>query len=250
LYQTRSTPDVLLEIGRRLRRPLELPWQTFEEMLAAGFAALPAPAPDVDPWADAQAKGVWSGKPAEAASRAPSAAPAGPAAARTFAYEAPRYEGDEGQYPFHFLPFVSPQFLDGSLAHLPWLQEMPDPLTSAMWSSGVEINPATAARLGIADRDVVEVASTQGTVRAGVVYTPGIAPDVIAMPIGQGHQTFTRYASNRGANPIAVLGGLGEPETGALAWAATRVRVTRVGPPDGRVILFAGGMRDEAREHR
>jgi molybdopterin-containing oxidoreductase family iron-sulfur binding subunit len=97
---------------------------------------------------------------------------------------------------------------------------------------------------------VVEVASSQGAVRAGVVYTPGIAPDVIAMPMGQGHQTFTRYASNRGANPIAVLADIAEPETGALAWAATRVRVTRVGPRDGRLILFAGGMREEAEEHR
>ena len=39
------------------------------------------------------------------------------------------------------------QFFDGSLAHLPWLQELPDPMTSAMWSSWVEINPQTAARL-------------------------------------------------------------------------------------------------------
>ena len=38
LHQTRATPDVLLEIGRTLRRPLELPWQTFDEMLGASFA--------------------------------------------------------------------------------------------------------------------------------------------------------------------------------------------------------------------
>jgi hypothetical protein len=37
---------------------------------------------------------------------------------------------------------------------------------------------------------------------------------------------------------------LTEPETGSLAWAATRVRITRVGSPDGRLILFAGGMRE------
>ena len=44
-------------------------------------------------------------------------------------------------------PYASQAFLDGSLAHLPWLQELPDPLTSAMWSSWVEINPQTAERL-------------------------------------------------------------------------------------------------------
>ena len=41
LHQTRATPDVLLEIGRSLQRPLELPWQTFDELLGASFAALP-----------------------------------------------------------------------------------------------------------------------------------------------------------------------------------------------------------------
>ncbi len=127
------------------------------------------------------------------------------------------------------MPYVSSQFGDGSAAHLPWLQEMPDPLTSAMWSSWVEINPQTAERMHIAQGDVVEVRSSQGTLRAPAMIFPGIAPEVIAMPIGQGHENFTRYASKRGVNPIAILAPATEPETGALAWAATRVSITRVG---------------------
>lgn len=253
LYQTRATPDVLLDIGTRLRRPLNLPWQTFDGMLAGSFAALPAPAPDADPWTDAQAKGVWSGTlPAGLARPSDVGVLVDPAqkTARTFAFEAPRFDGDAQQYPFHFLPYSSSAFLDGSLAHLPWLQEMPDPLTSAMWSSWVEINPATAERLGIAQGDVVEVASTQAAVRVAAVITPGIAPDMIAMPAGQGHRTFTRYASGRGENPIDLLAPITESTTGELAWAATRVRVSRVGPPDGRLILFAGGMREHLEEPR
>ena len=140
--------------------------------------------------------------------------------------------------------------MDGSLAHLPWLQEMPDPITTAMWSSWVEINPQTAARLGIADGDVVEIASGHGSVRTPAVLSPGIAPDVLAMPVGQGHETFTRYASGRGANPIKVLAPAVEPETGALAWAATRVKISRVGGPDGRLIRFAGSLFDHPNAHR
>jgi len=242
LYQTRSTPDVLLDIGRRLRRPLGLPWQTFDEMLAVSFAALPAPTPDVDAWTDAQAKGFWSGALSAGVARPMTLI--APPAARPLAFERPRFDGDGAQYPFHFLPYPSTAFLDGSLAHLPWLQEMPDPLTSAMWSSWVEINPATAALLRIGQGDVVEVRSAQGVIRAGAVLSPGIAPDVIAMPVGQGHRTFTRYASNRGANPVDLLAPLTEPATGALAWAATRVEIGRIGPPDGTLILFAGGMRE------
>jgi anaerobic selenocysteine-containing dehydrogenase len=248
LYETRATPDVLLDVGRRLRRPLDLPWQSFEEMLAASFGALPPATEGVDAWTDAQAKGMWSGTLPPALARQSAAAPGGPAGAQ--AYEEPRFDGEAGEYPFHFLPYPSSTFYDGSLAHLPWLQEMPDPLTSAMWSSWIEINPSTAAKLGLGEGDVVDVASTQGSIRSSVVITPGIAPDVVAMPAGQGHRFFTRYASGRGANPMEIVAPLTEPATGALAWAATRVRLSRVGPPDGRLILFAGGMREHVEQER
>jgi len=67
----------------------------------------------------------------------------------------------------------------------------------------------------------------------------------VAMPVGQGHTSFTRVATGRGANPIALLAPLTEDATGTLAWASTRVRITRVAGPDSRLILFAG----ESREH-
>jgi anaerobic selenocysteine-containing dehydrogenase len=117
-----------------------------------------------------------------------------------------------------------------------------------MWSSWVEINPQTAERLQIGQGDLVDVTSSQGTVRAAVMIFPGIAPDIVAMPVGQGHETFTRHASGRGVNPIAILAPVAEPETGALAWAATRVKVTRVGDGDGRLIMFAGEMREHPHE--
>ena len=37
------------------------------------------------------------------------------------------------------------------------------------------------------------------------------------------------------------LAPVAEATTGALAWAATRVKVTRVGDPDGTLILFSAG---------
>ena len=239
LHSTRATTDVLLEVGRRLARPLDLPWDTFETLLAESFAALP-PTSDFDAWTNAQEKGAWAGA-LPAGLMVAAAARAGGAPA---AFVEPQFDGDQAQYPFHFLPYASSAFLDGSLAHLPWLQEMPDPLTSAMWSSWIEINSATAARLGIALGDVVEVTSAHGSLRTAALISPGIAPDLVAMPVGQGHHRFTRYATGRGENPIELLAPVTESETGSLAWAATRVRITRVGSADGRLILFAGGMRE------
>jgi anaerobic selenocysteine-containing dehydrogenase len=119
-----------------------------------------------------------------------------------------------------------------------------------MWSSWVEINPATAQTLGIAERDVVEIASAHGTLQTAAVINPGIAPDMLAMPAGQGHTTFTRFACGRGENPVTLLAPVTEPVTGALAWAATRVRISRIGPSDGRLVLFAGGIREHVEHGR
>ena len=244
LRQTRAMPDVLLDVSRRLHTPLTtaLPWKTFDAMLQAAFASLPASASG-DAWTAAQTHGGWWGEPPHGAA----AEPAG-ARQRPVAFTEPKFEGRIEDYPFHFLPYASAAFLDGSTAHLPWLQELPDPLTSAMWSSWIEINPKTADRLQIAQGDLVELASEHGTLRAPALVSPGIAPDVIAMPVGQGHQTFTRVASGRGENPIRILAPALEPETGALAWAATRVRITRVGDGSSQLILFAGGMREHPNE--
>jgi len=215
LHETRATGDVLLDVGRRLKKPLELPWKTFEEMVKAG----PSPAPTVP--------------------RRP--LPGGEAARK---FMEPQFDGDANEYAFHFLPYPSQALLDGSLAHLPLLQELPDPMSSAVWSSWVEINMQTADRLGIQQGDWVEITSRQGTIRVPAFPSPGIAPDVVAMPAGQGHENFTRYATGRGANPISILAPIAESETGTLAWAATRVKITRVADADGSLVLFAGSLRE------
>jgi anaerobic selenocysteine-containing dehydrogenase len=118
-----------------------------------------------------------------------------------------------------------------------------------MWSTWLEINPQTAANLGITQGDLLEITSTQGALQAPALISPGIAPNVIAMPVGQGHESFTRYASGRGANPIRILAPIVETETGSLAWAATRVRISKVGGK-GDLILFAGAMREHEQDHR
>jgi anaerobic selenocysteine-containing dehydrogenase len=252
LHSTRSTPDVLLEIAHQLGADMAkaLPHENFEGMLKSAYADLQkflgsvsgAESPD-DFWSKLQEQGGWW------SAEVKSAPPLSPAGSQPpTAYAEPQFDGSENEYPFHFLPFESQMLYDGSLAHLPWMQEAPDVLSTVMWSSWVEINPQTAARLSIRQGDLLEVTSQHGTLRAPAVISPGIAPDVIAMPVGQGHEQFTRYASGRGANAVAILAPKTEPETGALAWAATRVRISREG--EGRVALFGGGMSEFPHERR
>jgi len=103
--------------------------------------------------------------------------------------------------------------------------------------------------LGIGQADLVEVASQHGSVRAPAMISPAIAPDAIAIPVGQGHDHFTRFASGRGANPIAILAPL-TTENGALAWGATRVKISKAG--EGKLVLFGGSLREaeDQKQHR
>ncbi len=232
LHDTRATPDLLLDVAKKLKKPLQLP-ESFSAMLQASVGG-------DDPWSTASKQG-WVEVKAKPEPARPKTDPTGLAAQRD---RTPVFDGDANQYPFYFLPFPSQAFLDGTTAHLPWMQEMPDPLSTAMWSTWVEVNPQTAARLGIAEGDMLAITSAHGTIHAPAVFTPGVAPDVVAMPTGQGHETFTRYASGRGSNPINVLAAVVEPDTGSLAWAATRVKIARVSEPNGELIRYGGALRE------
>jgi anaerobic selenocysteine-containing dehydrogenase len=140
-----------------------------------------------------------------------------------------RFEGDPAQYPYHFQPYLSLQFHDGSGAHLPWLQELPDPTSSSIWGLPVEIDPGTAGKLRVANGDMVRVESPYGSLEAPAYVHPGAIPGVVSMAIGDGHEHFTRYASGRGANPLSILAPVWDTSTGVLISGATRVRLARTG---------------------
>src|SRR6185503_11739869 len=120
-------------------------------------------------------------------------------------------------------------FADGRTAHLPWLQEMPDPMTTAMWGSWVEINPETAHKLDIHLGDVLTIRSPQGTIELPAYIYPGLRPDVIAIPVGQGHTQYGRYAAKRGANPLTLTASALDQTAGAVVQTSVRVSVAKTG---------------------
>ena len=158
-------------------------------------------------------------------------------ASAALALDAPRFGGEENQFPFFLHVYESVSLRDGTSANLPWLQELPDPMTTACWGSWVEINPEVAAQMGITDGDIIEVESPSGKIQAPAYVFPAIRPDVVAMPLGQGHSFYGRYAKDRGANPLSILSPQAQDGTGALAWSATRVRIHKTGKK-GAQFLF------------
>lgn len=133
----------------------------------------------------------------------------------------------EGEGEFTLLPFVSPVLAEAG-ANKPWLQEIPDPTTTVMWNTWVEINPEVAHELGIENDDVVRVISEAGELEVPVYLYPAIRPDVIAIPFGQGHTAYGRYAEGRGVNPFDLLGSKSN-EAGDLAFAGMKVKIEKTG---------------------
>ena len=207
-HDTRSMPDVLIAAAKELGgEPAKaLPWGSFRECIEKAYGG---PGGEME---KALQRGGLFGEspPARSSPRASAVALPKPA-------ERP-VGGDPKAFPLALHLYPSIAFYDGRGANLPWLQEMPDPISTAVWRNWVEVNPKTAEGLGLAEGDGVTVTSPAGKITAHVAFNPGIAPDVAAMPLGQGHTRYGKYANGRGENPITLL-----PAGETFALQGTRV---------------------------
>ncbi|MFB3124170.1 MAG: molybdopterin-dependent oxidoreductase [Woeseiaceae bacterium] len=235
LYDTLPVGDIMLSLARQIggELPMAMPWRTMEEFVKERwreeYAMRESGGADQDFeafWQAALEAGVW-GQPGVIAGD--QIVPSGAATIAAITNPASQFAGSETDYPLVLHPYLSASLLDGRGANLPWLQELPDPLTSVVYGSWAELNPATAEDLGIREGDVLEVETPAGSVSVPALIFPALRPGVVAMPIGQGHTAYGRYARNRGANPMDLVSMQIDDRSGDLAWAATRARVRNTG---------------------
>ena len=224
-FNTRATADVFIEAARLAGGKFAeaLPFADEVEFVQSKLADLVGAAgsftaPEINTFSAyfQQHGGWWTSAEAAAVS-------ASGAANKRVKTDAAKFEG-EGE--FFFVPFVSPTLGEAG-ANKPWLQELPDPTTTVMWNTWVEMNPETAHELHIENDDVIEIVSEAGSVEAPVYLYPAIRPDVIAMPFGQGHTAYGQFA-DRGVNPADVLG-VHFNEAGDLAFAGMKVEIKKTG---------------------
>lgn len=187
------------------------------------------------------ARGGWWDVSARQSTSAPALRAVVKDAAADFSQTEPAVEGET----LHLLPFASQSLGDGRHAAEPWAQATPDPLTSAVWTTWAEVSKETAKKLDVRQGDRIMVRSQLGEIEALVYIHPAAAPDTISIPVGQGHTRMGRYAQGRGSNVLAILVDKKDAETGALAWAATRVKVWKAGGAR-KIPMFEGGA-EEAR---
>ncbi len=234
-----SFPDVLLTMAQELGKESALPWANFKAMLREGSDALfnlnrgSIEASSADEfWNNMLRRGGWW----DELRNGPTTVKPADGLLRTIANNAasPEFSGiGMDADSFYLVPFAHNTLLDGYNAHLPWLQAAPDPLSTVTWQTWVELNDTTADRLGVKEGDVLRIESSKDSIRAIAFPSPAVPPDTVSVPFGQGRKHGSDYATNRpgneSANVMDILETTTVEGTGSLAWAGTRVRVTKTG---------------------
>jgi Fe-S-cluster-containing dehydrogenase component len=134
-----------------------------------------------------------------------------------------------GNNTFSLQLYPSLAHYDGRGANKPWLQELPDPITQITWSNWVEIHPDDARELGIERGHIIQVTTQQGTVELPAYVYAGVKRGTVAIPIGQGHTHYGRYATGVGANVFSILPPLPLAASGGMKWGQIAARIVNRG---------------------
>ncbi len=97
-----------------------------------------------------------------------------------------------------------------------WVQEIPDPMTQVTWGGWLEIHPETAGKLNLKKGDLLRVKTDYGTIRIPALPIYTVPEGVAAIPVGQGHSSFGRFANGLPANPFELLAPDIDPVCGAI----------------------------------
>jgi molybdopterin-containing oxidoreductase family iron-sulfur binding subunit len=99
---------------------------------------------------------------------------------------------------------ADPGIYDGRFANNGWLQEFPKPITKLTWDNAALLSPATGARLGVENEDVLEVRRGDRAIRLPALIVPGHADDTVSVHLGYGREGSESLAVGVGANAYAL----------------------------------------------
>ena len=136
--------------------------------------------------------------------------------------------GDIAQFPLR-LNVITLMSLGpvSAAANMPTLQEISGMTVGEHWDSWLEMNPSTAAKLGLADKDRVWIESPFGKLQTKMRTVRALREDVVNLPYNQGHTALGRFAKGRGVNGLDILNPASEPASGLAIFTNTNVKVYR-----------------------
>jgi anaerobic selenocysteine-containing dehydrogenase len=136
--------------------------------------------------------------------------------------------GDPRDYPLLLMPYETMAITNGPVANPPFMTKTLFDFQLKGNDSFVEVNPKTAANMGLKEGDRVALQTERGTLKVRVHLTEAARPDVIFIPTGLGHSGFDSYIKGKGVNANMILVAQQDPVTGLATWWGTRVKISKV----------------------
>ncbi|MGD8971515.1 MAG: molybdopterin dinucleotide binding domain-containing protein, partial [Desulfobacterales bacterium] len=227
LFNTRSVGDVMIELARSLGGTVAaaFPWEDYQTCLKETLG---------DKWTVLHEKGYWAddkfgtgGQPAtfETKSSRFEFTNADIDAMARFAPVEP--EGDISAFPLVLVPYDTMRLWNGYIGDPPFVIKIVPDTVLKNNDVLIEINPATADKLGLQDGQTATLTTPRGRARVRVHLFEGIMPGVVALPTGLGHTAYGKFLAGKGANVNALIGSIEDAATGYEAVWGIRAKLDK-----------------------
>jgi len=142
-------------------------------------------------------------------------------------YHTVRAAGDDSFYPLLLVPYDTMRLTSGYIGSPPFLVKALEDTVLTGNDVLVEINPATAKKLGLSDRKYATLTTPKGKAKVKIYFFDGIMPGVIAIPRGLGHTAYDKFLAGKGVNYNTLTEPLEDAATGLDAAWGVRAKLSK-----------------------
>jgi len=218
-FNTKHVGDVIIQLAKSMGDFIAnaFPWETYEDCLQATLG---------DKWDTLLQEGYWTDS-----NFAPPAWAQGFETASTkfeftndeinslSRFSPVKPEGDEASYPLVLIPYDSMRLASGFIGDPPFVIKTVEDTVLKGKDVLVEINPATAKKLGLAEGRYANLTTPKGSAKVKVHLFDGIMPGIMAMPRGLGHTAYDKFLAGKGINFNELIGPVEDTASGHdAAW--------------------------------
>ena len=227
LYNTRHVGDVIIQLAKNMgaSAAAAFPWDDYDTCLEETLADQWDELVENGFWLDAEFVGAeWAeafetdSAKFEFSNQDIAALPA---------YKPATAPGDESFYPLLLVPYDSMRLAGGYVGSPPFMVKSLEDTILKDNDVLVEVNPATAGKLGLADGKYANLATPKGSAKVKVHLFDGIMPGVIALPRGLGHTAYDKFLAGKGVNYNALSAPVEDPATGLDAAWGIRAKLSK-----------------------
>ena len=223
LFNTRHTGDAVMQLAKAVGGNVAAAfgWDSYEACLQESLG---------DKWDALKAEGYWveaKFAPAAFETKSKKFEFSNADIDQLPAYAALKAPGDDKAFPLTLIPFDTLRLSSGTAGSPPFLVKSLEETILKKNDGCVEINPADAQKLGLADGADAVLSTPKGSARVKVILSEGIMPGLVAMVRGLGHTAYDRFLSGKGININSLMGSVEDPGTGFEAAWGIRAQLTK-----------------------